>query len=154
MADYFFDSSALVKRYVTEIGTSWVTRLLLPTSGHRIHVASITTVEVTAALARRERGQQLSTNDFDTAMRQFRSDLHSIYETVDVTERLIAQAMVIAETHALRGYDAVQLASALAINTELLTAGLPAITLVSADLELNLTAQAESLLVENPNNHP
>lgn len=94
MADYFIDSSALVKRYVTETGTSWVTRLLLPASGHHVHLASITAVEVAAALARRERGRQLSTNDFHSAIRQFRSDLNSIYEIVNVTDGIISQAMM------------------------------------------------------------
>ncbi|NOT59076.1 MAG: nucleic acid-binding protein, partial [Acidobacteria bacterium] len=56
--------------------------------------------------------------------------------------------------HALRGYDAVQLAAALEENDELMSFGLPALTLVSADAELNKAAQAEGLNVENPNNHP
>lgn len=30
MADYFFDSSALVKRYVRESGSGWVTSLFDP----------------------------------------------------------------------------------------------------------------------------
>lgn len=127
---------------------------MLPASGHHIHLASITAVEVAAALARRERGRQLSTNDFHSAIRQFRSDLNSIYEIVNVTDGIISQAMMIAQTHALRGYDAVQLAAALAINTELQAAHLPVLKLVSADLELNMAAQTAGLLVENPNNHP
>jgi predicted nucleic acid-binding protein len=52
MAAYFFDSSALVKRYVREPGTTWVIQLLDPTAGNKIHVARITGAEVVSAITR------------------------------------------------------------------------------------------------------
>ena len=61
--------------------------------------------------------------------------------------------MTLAEAHSLRGYDAVQLATAVEIHIRGLTLGLPALTLVSADEELNLAARAEGLVVEDPNMH-
>lgn len=154
MAAYFVDSSALVKRYVTEVGSIWVTQLLSPSQGNRIYVASITAVEVVAALTRRERGVQPSLSHYQTSLRQFRSDLKSIYAPVDVTDQVITSAMAIAQSHALRGYDAVQLAVAVAINSERQGANLPTLTLISADNELNQAAHKENLLVENPNDHP
>ena len=36
MAVYFLDSSALVKRYITETGTLWVRRLCEPAAGHEL----------------------------------------------------------------------------------------------------------------------
>jgi predicted nucleic acid-binding protein len=54
----------------------------------------------------------------------------------------------------LRGYDAVQLATALETNRKRLSDGLSALVFVSADAELNNAAQAEGLEVENPNNYP
>jgi hypothetical protein len=39
------------------------------------------------------------------------------------------------------------------LNHELQVAHSPTLTLVSADNELNLAAQKEKLLVENPNHH-
>ena len=42
MAAYFLDASALVKRYVTEIGTAWVAGLLDPLARNRLYVARIT----------------------------------------------------------------------------------------------------------------
>ena len=50
--------------------------------------------------------------------------------------------------------DAVQLAAALEINTQRIQAGLPPVTLLSADAELNAAALAEGLAVDNPNDHP
>jgi hypothetical protein len=52
VADYLFDSSALVKRYGSEVGTAWVVSLF-PPAGNRIHLARITAVEVVSAIARR-----------------------------------------------------------------------------------------------------
>ena len=54
MASYFFDSSALVKRYVNEAGTDWVTSLIDPATGHEIFLARISGVEVVSAIKRRE----------------------------------------------------------------------------------------------------
>ena len=60
MAHYFFDSSALVKRYVHEDGTAWVRRLTRRSAGRRIYLARITNVEVASAVARRRKGRTLT----------------------------------------------------------------------------------------------
>jgi hypothetical protein len=61
--------------------------------------------------------------------------------------------MGFAETYALRGYDAVQLAAAVEIHTRGEILGLSVLTLISADEDLNVAAAAEGLSVENPNSH-
>jgi hypothetical protein len=66
---------------------------------------------------------------------------------------LIAHAMALAEAHALRGYDAVQLAAALEVHVRCLAAGVT-MMLVSSDAALNLAALAEGLTVDDPNTHP
>ncbi len=53
-----------------------------------------------------------------------------------------------------RGYDAIQLATALEANEKRLQRGLSPLIIVSADSELNTASQAEGLQVENPNNYP
>ena len=62
--------------------------------------------------------------------------------------------MGLATKHALRGYDAVQLAAALEANDERIADDLAPLILVSADDDLNTAAEAEGLKVENPNNYP
>jgi hypothetical protein len=61
--------------------------------------------------------------------------------------------MALAETHAIRGYDAVQLAAAVEVRAASLAAG-TTMTLISADLSLNTAAVAEGVSVEDPNLHP
>jgi len=74
---------------------------------------------------------------------------------VDVTSQILEAAIGNARHHSLRAYDAVQLASAIAVSTALLATQGNAIdfTLVSADNALNDAARLEGLQVENPNVH-
>jgi predicted nucleic acid-binding protein len=82
-----------------------------------------------------------------------RADFVSDYQVIEVTAALVIQAEALAERHALRGYDAVQLAAALEVNAAYLAAGQPPVTLVSADLELNKAGLAGGLNVDDPNTH-
>ncbi|MCZ6680412.1 MAG: hypothetical protein O7E52_24545 [Candidatus Poribacteria bacterium] len=41
MAVYFFDSSAIVKRYVSEMGTTWVGSICRPTAGNDIYAVRL-----------------------------------------------------------------------------------------------------------------
>jgi uncharacterized protein len=154
VAVYVFDSSALVKRYVHEIGTAWVHGLTDPAAGHTLYIAGITGVEVVSALTRQTRRGALVPTDAARALTQFRQDFAHQHQTVDLTPPLIARAMALAETHALRGYDAVQCAVAVELHRARQARGMPVLTLVSADAALNTAAAAEGLLVEDPNAYP
>lgn len=153
MAVYFFDSSALVKRYAHETGSDWILALTEPSAGHSLYIARITAVEVISALTRRQRGGSISATDSATTMAAFRHDLSHQYRVIEIIPAVITQAMQLAETHGLRGYDAVQLAAALIVQKMRETLGLSALELVSADRDLNEAAGAEDLTVDNPNSH-
>ena len=100
MADYFLDSSALVKRYVDEVGSAWIVGLFDPASEHEVFMA-----------------------------------------------------MTLAETHALRGYDALQLAVAVEVNALSVQSGLSPMIFVAADDDLNAAARGEGMIVQNPAAH-
>ncbi len=97
MAAYFFDTSALVKRYATETGTAWVTSLLDPAAGNRIYVARITGVETVSALTRKKRGNHITAAEAATALADLRSELGVILRIVEVTPATLNEAMVLAE---------------------------------------------------------
>ena len=138
-----------MKRYVQETGTVWVRVLTAAGTGNFFYLARITDVEVTAALARRRGQPGLSVVQAVAALRQFRRDFGQDYRVVEITIALLQRAAQLADAHALRGYDAVQLAVALDVH-----ARDQALVLVSADVELNAAATAEELRVEDPNTHP
>jgi predicted nucleic acid-binding protein len=154
MAGFFCDSSAIVKRYVNEIGSNYVDNLAESKSGNIILLARITRVEFAAAVARRLKSGSIIATDAQNALAAFQHDLTNNYFTVEITPLLLSAAVTLATKHALRGYDAVQLAATLEASDERIANGLAPLTLVSADTELNNAAQAEGLNVENPNNHP
>ena len=153
MAAYFLDSSALVKRYAAETGSAWVENLTDPRSGNRIYVAAITHVEVIAAIARKRKGLLLSATDAAAAIGRFENDLQTDLRVFDLTPNVITMAARLAEKHALRGYDAVQLAVALEINAARTARRLTSLMLISSDVELNTAAQSEQLLTDDPNSH-
>jgi len=154
VAAYFVDSSALVKRYVQEAGTRWVRNLTRRNTSHLIYLARITAVEVTSAVARRREGRTLTPQKASSILYRFRKHLAARYTVIEITPALLDTAMKLANTHALRAYDAVQLAVALEVRRRHQDAGLGPVTLVSADRDLNTAAIAEALPVEDPNAHP
>ena len=154
MAIYFIDSSALVKRYINETGSAWVLGLFDPTLQNEVFIAAITGVEIIAAITRRARSGSISITDATITRNQFKSDLQKDYQIVEITDNIINSGLVLSETYGLRGYDAIQLAAGRAVNTLCIANGLPPITFVSADNELNAAVVSEGLVIENPNNHP
>jgi uncharacterized protein len=152
MAVYFIDSSALVKRYANEVGSAWVLELFNLKSSNKIFIAAITGVEIIAAIARRSRGGSISPINTTALCSQFRNDYQTDYQIVQITNNIIDSGMKLAETYSLRGYDAVQLAAACAVNAVCLTNNI-SLTFVSADNELNIAVLGERIRVENPNNY-
>jgi predicted nucleic acid-binding protein len=153
VAVYFVDSSALVKRYINETGSTWVLSLFDPVLSNDILIAAITSVEIVAAITRRARGGNISVTDATVVCNQFRSDLQSEYQVVEITHSIINSAMGLAEAHGLRGYDAVQLAAGCQLNVLCVANSSLPMIFVSADSELNAAAASEGLIVENPNNY-
>jgi len=154
VAVYFVDSSALVKRYVREAGTSWVRRLTRQGTSNSIYLARIIVVEVTSAIARRRKGGTVLPPRASSILWRFRKHLAGRYTVVEITPALLADAAKLANTHALRAYDAVQLSAALSLNAQGIAIGLGGVVLVSSDQELNGAAISEGLTVEDPNSHP
>ena len=83
-----------------------------------------------------------------------RQDASIDYQVVELTKEVLALAVALAGRRPLRGYDAVQLAAALAVNHIGVASGLPPLTFVSADARLNQIAGDEGLPVDDPNQHP
>ena len=150
MGHYYFDSSALVKRYVVETGTDWVNNLYLDPD-QTIYLARISGAEIIAALFRRVRIGELLPVDADKAATQFKEDFRTRYQVVEVTEKVVDSAMDLAEKHNLRGYDAIQLAAALELNLVRNSLCLSPIMFVCADNQLNEVARTVGFQIENPN---
>lgn len=151
---YFFDSSAIVKRYITEIGSAWVKTIVKSQPKKNLYLSFVTGAEAAAAFAKRHRNGDISTADYNTVRKVFQRHFQQRCTLLRVTKDVIQRAMDLTHTHPLRGFDAVQLATALVLENDLKRSGLPGITFVCADKNLCNAAKAEGLTIENPNDYP
>ncbi|MDM8518751.1 type II toxin-antitoxin system VapC family toxin [Anaerolineales bacterium HSG6] len=154
MAVYYFDTSALVKRYANERGTGWMVNLINPTANHKLYTVRITGPEMIAAFFRKANTGQIPRSDAVIFAQNFKANWQNIYRIIEIDSQVSDNAMLMAEKHGLRGYDAVHLATAIHLELIRHNRGLPRLIFVSADNDLFQTAQSEGLLVENPNNYP
>jgi uncharacterized protein len=106
----YLDSSAMVKVYVEETASDRVRELVF--EAEALLTARITYAEVRAAFARCRRERLLSAPELRTLTRRLDEDWGR-YSVVEVSDAVVRHAAALSERHALRAYDAVQLASAL-----------------------------------------
>jgi uncharacterized protein len=154
MADFYADSSALVKRHVAEAGTAWLQTVADPASGNTMITSQISIVETISAFQRRVREGSLSMADAQQVRSDFLALCTSEYQLVACTTAIITDAWALLERHPLRAYDAIQLASAIATNRSLHHAGLPVAIMLCSDQRLRQAAIAEGLLTDDPALHP
>lgn len=107
----YLDSSALVKRYVQEVGSDHVARLLA--KAELVATSVIARAEIGAAVAKAVRLRVIAEAEGLALMKQFSSEWPSLIR-LQANEALMAHAAELAWSLALRGYGAVHLASALA----------------------------------------
>lgn len=156
MKNYFLDSSALIKRYVSEIGTAWIQEIADAQNGNSLFISCITRVEVFSAFARRQREGNLSASDLTLLAQAFRYHLATQYRLILLEDIVIQKAENLAMQYPLRAYDAVQLASAQYCQTIIAQTQQPCpdfIFLTADDRLLNI-AQMVGMLSQNPNFYP
>lgn len=105
----YYDTSALVKLYVTEVGSAEMKVLL--SAAEIVATARVSWVEAHAAMARRARERVVDATGIDQARAMLRADWPH-FLVLELTQELCARAAAHAEVFALRAYDAVQLAGA------------------------------------------
>lgn len=133
MKPFYLDTSAIVKVYVRESGSTEVLKLLQ--DARPVVCCELGYVEVRAALAAAMRAQRLRESQHATALAQFRSDWVN-YSTISTDTLLIARAAELAEGFGLRGYDSLHVASA-----ERARIAFPAIQFLSFDQAMNRAAK-------------
>jgi hypothetical protein len=106
----YFDTSALVKRYVKEDGTLHALRLI---RGHRILTSAITPLETVSALSRRRNSGELAGRDFFAILSTMRKD-RTRWELVEISPLVLTQAEELIQKTTLKTLDALHIASAIA----------------------------------------
>lgn len=149
MTIFFLDTSALAKRYVPEIGSSWIRSLTTDMSENAIVISRLSTVEFVSALVRRQREKMINQDDFITLRGAFLNHVEKVYTIINLNKDVLIAARFLLERHSLRTLDAIQLASALKARQIFEAEPI----FVSADTRLLTAAAAEGLLTDNPTAH-
>ncbi len=148
---FYFDASALAKRYVPETGSALVDAILDTIPADRIFVLNISAGEVVSLFVRKRNAGVLSDSDFGQAMARFRAE---IVQAADVTKfsipnRLALSSFPFIVAHSINSTDAVTLKSPIALARRVRAAG-DALVLVASDQRLLRAAQVEGLSTFDP----
>ena len=106
----YLDTSALVKVYVEEDGSEAVAVAL--EGAEAACTVRISYTEARAAFARHRREGALTPADLRRVVRALDEDWPT-FQVVEASDGLVRRAGALAERHALRAHDAIQLAAAL-----------------------------------------
>ena len=129
--------------------------LIDPRAGNTIFVAELTRVEAAASIAARHRAPSgITLVVRDNAVNLMLRHCASEYRVIPLTSSIVSRAVTLTQNYRLRGYDAIQLATALIASEQLVAAGMSVTILLAADHDLLAAAQAEGLAIEDPNMHP
>lgn len=139
----YYDSSALVKKYVLENGSENVLRVL--EQGGLAATSKLSYAEIHASLARKRRERALSEKDYHGAAGDFESDWRE-FLVVEFQDELLPIIRQLSARHALKGADLVHLGSALWLKK---AAG-EKITFLASDAQLLKLAKLEKLEIVNP----
>lgn len=154
MSNYYLDSSALLKRYVREPGSAWINTIVAPTQQHAIFISELTLAEVAAVLAAKSRAPNgITIAHRKRLLSRFLEDCEQIYSLIPVQRAIIDRAVFLSQTYRLRGYDSVQLATAItAWQAIMLVHSQSDFIFVANDSDLLLAAKSENLIIEMPEN--
>ena len=149
----YVDTSALVKRYVAEVGSAWVRRLLAHPAQYVIYRRAVPGRSHQRA-ATPGAGRSLEVTQAEQLAHRVTIHFAQRYQVIALTQAIVDQACVGLQAHPLRAADAIHLACALTIRRITQEQGLPPPSFVVADTALRAAATAEGFVVDNPLQHP
>ncbi len=146
MIFYYLDASAWVKRYYLERGTAWIQVLF--DAAPTVACASLGLVEVMATLARKHKAAEIDNAAFEQKVQELKDDWASFVQ-IHFTAQVVHGSQEIAKHQALRGADAIHLASALLLASRFVEVD-DRLIFVASDHELNKAALSSGLEVIDP----
>lgn len=136
----YLETSSLVKLYVAEESSDTVRTALSQVD--TVGTSRVTYVEARAAIARKLREENITKEEHRRSVGDLENEWGT-YVVLDLTDWVARKAGEMADKHALRGFDAIHLASAMAFHNSM---GTPVLFLC-ADRKLTLAARTEGLKI-------
>ncbi len=134
---FYFDSSALLKRYIAEKGSDLIDGLFLEADS--VVVSSICLLEIISALSRLRREKKLNAHQYNQCKRAALEDF-AAFEVCQLSSEVLRTTIHILEHSELRAADALHVASA--INAKVSR-------FVSSDAKQIITAKEFNLTVDS-----
>ena len=149
---FYFDASALVRRYTEETGSDKIDYLFVNVPLNRLKCLTLGAAEVFWGCVRKQNDGRITPYEFTHAVtnlnREVTSDT-SDFRTDSVPDALVWASLNLVETYSLNSVDAIVLRSALETATELRRTD-DTLVLVASDQRLLRAASNERLLTFNP----
>ena len=149
MPIYYLDTSAIMKRYKSEIGSNVVEELFTGLTGSEFLITSqLTVLEANSVVARHLGGPSIMRREYRTMRERLIRDMRDYQVTIiPVQSELVAEAANTVFDYPLRTLDALHFTSAVMIVTELRDQD---IYMVSADREIIEACEAYGILTLDP----
>jgi len=151
LAFYFLETSALVKLYVRESGTERVLALANRTTENRLAILALTQAELRSAVRRRERNGEIPPLVATQLLETFKRHLETRFVSQMINDFILDVASALVDRHALRAYDAVQLAGYVALRG---STGTEVPVFVCSDHALLEAARLEGIPILDPSSEP
>lgn len=149
MALYFLDSNIIIKYYYTEPGSTWV-RSIVDHRANGCFISEIAFPEVASALSQLHEHKRFGRCFLSSTFQRFEEEVvKGLFVSQLLTTEMLYHAAQLALDHAIKGYDAVQVASAFVIQQNL---SVPLI-FVSGDKKALRVGSSVGLKTDNPFDH-
>ena len=148
---FYFDASALAKRYSHESGSNLVNFLFDRAPLERLKCLTLGGLEVFWILVRKRNDGRITANSFSQAVVNLNSEVladDSDFELL-LPSSLLSEAMDLIDRHSINSTDALILCSALEVGQRLRSQG-DDLVLVASDRRLLRAASAEGMPIFNP----
>jgi len=147
MVTFYFDTSAIVKRYRKEQGSELLDKMF-NLKEKRFATSLWTVLEFISAFSRLAKGGLISNNAFKKVVSRFLKDVRDIFMVISVNDELVALATSLATKHSLASADSLHLAALLTLR-DMLGPG-EKVVFVCSDAKLLKAAMAEGVECINP----
>lgn len=147
----YFDASALIKRYSSEIGTPLVNEAFRRIPLSRMTCSTLGILEIVSVLVRKRNDGRLDRTIFEQAMTEFKAEVidSEDFAATPVNDGLLLSAVELITRHNLNASDAIILRSALDLRRVLREKG-DDLTLWTSDKRLMRAAKGERVSVFDP----
>ena len=137
----FCDTSALIKKYISEKGSDKFEKILSKTDN--IYVSAITEIETISTFKRLLVEKAIDKNEYDMILKDFETDYH-FFSVVSFDRQIIKNAVNMINQYQLKTLDSIQLGTAVFLKNEI-------DSFVVCDEKLIKAALREKVKVINPN---